>query len=244
MEEAPEVQYWHSGECPICDIKMDFISYDLSNRDCLVCANCPISSVPRERALALVLKKILPNWRELRIHESSPAERGVSVLLRSEGEHYIATHLMDKVPLGESHGKFRCENLEKQTFIDNVFDLVVSLDVMEHVNQPELAFKEIYRTLSPGGYYIFTAPTYKHVLETYRISEYREDGTINFFSAPEYHGNPVSEEGSAVTFHYGYDLPQLISKWSGFDVEVRRFHDQTHGIIGEMTEVYVCRKPS
>ena len=34
---------------------------------------------------------------------------------------------------------------------------------------------------------------------------------------PEYHGNPVSDKGALVTFHYGYDLPELIREWSGME---------------------------
>ena len=59
---------------------------------------------------------------------------------------------------------------------------------------------------------------------------------------PEYHGNPVSNAGSLVTFHYGYDFAELIAAWSGLDVEVVRFHDHRHGVIGEFTEVYLAVK--
>ena len=56
-------------------------------------------------------------------------------------------------------------------------------------------------------------------------------------------GNPVSDAGSLVTFHYGYDLAELIHQWSGMNVEVSRFHDPSRGIIGEFTEVYWATKP-
>ena len=51
-------------------------------------------------------------------------------------------------------------------------------------------------------------------------------------------------QGSLVTFHYGYDFAELISAWSGFDVEVSRFHDHRHGVIGDFTEVYLARRPT
>ena len=49
-------------------------------------------------------------------------------------------------------------------------------------------------------------------------------------------------QGALVTFHYGYDFAELISAWSGFDVEVTRFHDHRHGVIGDFTEVYLARR--
>lgn len=241
---TPAPVYWHRGECPICEKQTEFMSYDLANRDNLVCTSCPNASVPRERALMLVLREVAPNWRQLRIHESSPAERGVSSLLKREAIFYMPTHFIPGVTPGEKHGEFRSENLEAQTFADGAFDLVISLDVMEHVNRPELAFREVYRTLVDGGCYIFTAPTFSTLEASYRGAEYLPDGSVQFLGSPDYHVNPINEKGSPVTFYYGYDLPKLICEWSGFDVRVYRFWDQKHGIIGAMTEVYLCRKPA
>ena len=56
---------------------------------------------------------------------------------------------------------FRNEDLEALTFPDASFDLTVTLDVMEHVNQPDVVLREVARTLRPGGAYLFTVPTYK-----------------------------------------------------------------------------------
>ena len=45
-----------------------------------------------------------------------------------------------------------------------------------------------------------------------------------------------------MTFHYGYDLIELISEWTPFDVEIRRFSDRTHGIVAEYTDVIICMR--
>ncbi len=239
LQSAP---YEHDGVCPICGKQTRFVWYDYAQRDSLLCSSCPCPSVPRERALVMVLSDEAPNWRELSIHESSPADRGASRKLRNECAGYIGTQLMKNVPLGQSANGFRCENLEQQTFTDACFDIVVTLDVMEHVNQPDQVIREIWRTLKPGGLYVFTTPTYKYNVNTTRRASYDAEGRVSFVGEPEYHGNPVDPEGSPVTFHFGYDLPQLINSWADFDVKVIRFWDHEHGVLGEMTEVYVCRK--
>jgi len=41
----------------------------------------------------------------------------------------------------------------------NSIDLAYSRAVMEHLEQPEAAFKEIARVLKPGGIYVFTTPS-------------------------------------------------------------------------------------
>jgi len=41
---------------------------------------------------------------------------------------------------------------------DNVFDTVVSVEVMEHVENLDLYLKDISRLLKPGGYFVWTTP--------------------------------------------------------------------------------------
>lgn len=235
----PVISY--AGHCPVCDSETVFTAEHTWYRDHLFCAKC--GSIPRERALALSLRRRFPDWRSFSIHEAAPAGRFLSTAVLNAAQNYVATHFHPNRPLGKMIEGFRNENLEAQTFFDESFDLVVSLDVLEHVNKPEHAVAEIYRTLKPGGAHLFTAPTYKELVVSERRARYKQDGEIEHLSEAEYHGNPVSEAGSLVTFHYGYDLMELIHKWSGSDMEVIRFHDHRHGIIGDFTEVYIATRP-
>jgi SAM-dependent methyltransferase len=234
--------YEHAGFCPVCGTAQRFRARQHWYRDFLLCAGC--GSIPRERALALVLERRFPGWRELAIHESSPAARGISRKLAAECPGYVASQYFPAEPPGATVRGFRNENLEALSFPDAQFDLTVTLDVMEHVNQPDQVLREVRRTLKPGGAYLFTVPTYKGKLASERRAHYRPDGTLALMAEAEYHGNPVSDAGSLVTFHYGYDFPELITAWSGLDTEVVRFHDRFHGVIGDFTEVYLAiRRP-
>jgi SAM-dependent methyltransferase len=190
----------------------------------------------------LVLDRLRPSWRSLRIHESSPAARGVSVLLLRDCPKYIPTQFFPNVAKGQRHGGIRCEDLEAQTFADESFDLVVTQDVMEHVFRPDQAHREIYRTLRPGGLHIHTVPIYSELEHTERCAVLADDGSVVHLSTPEYHGNPIDASGALVTHRYGRDLPDLICKWAKFSVEVVRFNDRYHGIVGAFTEVVVCTR--
>lgn len=46
-------------------------------------------------------------------------------------------------------------------FADESYDLVVALDVLEHVQDDEKALKEFFRILKPGGLLLLTVPAYK-----------------------------------------------------------------------------------
>lgn len=49
----------------------------------------------------------------------------------------------------------------KMDFLDNIFDIVLALDVLEHVENDSSAVKEIYRVLKKGGILIATVPAHK-----------------------------------------------------------------------------------
>jgi len=60
-------------------------------------------------------------------------------------------------------------------FEDNSVDAVICMNVLEHVEEPQKAVKEIYRVLKPGGYAYFDAPFifYYHPMNGYYKDFYR-----------------------------------------------------------------------
>lgn len=48
--------------------------------------------------------------------------------------------------------------VEELPFEDNTFDVVISLWVLEHLENPLQTFTEIHRVLKPGGIFMFAAP--------------------------------------------------------------------------------------
>ncbi len=61
-------------------------------------------------------------------------------------------------------------------FRDGAFDTVLATQVIEHLAQPALVFKEIQRVLKPGGYLIITAPhiwaLHEEPSDYYRYTKY------------------------------------------------------------------------
>ena len=52
----------------------------------------------------------------------------------------------------------RVEDAANLPFLGDAFDAVVCIEVMEHLFEPNLVVKEIYRVLKPGGVFIATVP--------------------------------------------------------------------------------------
>ena len=184
----------NAGYCHCCDSSTTFDARGEYLRDHYFCTRC--GSIPRQRALAHVLSKWIPDWIDRSIHESSPS---VQFLARRCRDYTVSQYFPD-VPPGIVVDGVRCENLEMLTFADNQFDRFITQDVMEHVFDPPAAFGEIMRVVKPGGIHLVTVP----------ISPYRADSeccatkngdTMCYLKEPNYHGNPIFEQGILVTWN-------------------------------------------
>ena len=100
------------------------------------------------------------------------------------------------------------EDLERQTFASESLDIVVTQDVFEHVLDPAAAFKEVARTLKPGGVHVFTIPSYywKPTL----VRAVSQNGAVRHLAEPDYHGNPIDPKGSLVVTEWGVDFCDLV----------------------------------
>src|SRR5207244_657672 len=85
---------------------------------------------------------------------------------------------------------------------DNSIDDLVTADVFEHVRFDDLAFREVYRVLRPGGYFFLQVP-YEHSERTRILVQPDGDQDI-YLCPPLYH-----DEHTLVYRIYGHNrLPQ------------------------------------
>ena len=202
------VQAWNrtqSGVNPVCGVPEVFTlprscapserrtscHSDLRNQH--VSANC--RTIPRIRALAFAVQALLPQWQSARVHESSPnwddpfTRRLTSVL----GSNYTMSQYSHGTPCGGQlkggvGGRAVSLNLEAQHCVpDESFDLVITQDVFEHVYDGPAAFREIERTLRPGGVHVFTVPLLAQANPTWRPATRSPDGVV-LHSVPAVHG--------------------------------------------------------
>jgi arylsulfatase len=201
------------GKCFICGNHVDFqIEKGFSLRE----ARCPIClGTKRSRDLAKTILKTylkdetlslaegLDHLKDLMIYEAQASGPIHDYLCKLP--KYICSEYFDDIPLGSMNNSgIRCEDLERLTFPDNSFDLVITQDVFEHIMNPERAFKEIYRVLKPGGCHIFTIPFHEGRKTVRRVK--REEGKNVFILPPVYHIDPLRESGSLVYTDFGEDI--------------------------------------
>jgi 2-polyprenyl-3-methyl-5-hydroxy-6-metoxy-1,4-benzoquinol methylase len=238
----PNHLFSHVGRCPICERLTTFVSENTWFRDYLLCSGC--LSVPRERAVMRLISEIKPDWRNLIIHESSPANRGTSAKLKSSCINYIASQYYPNSELGTVHSDqlYRNEDLGNQTFPDESFDLVITQDVFEHLPDPAAAIKEIARTLKPGGLHIASIPLVRKWEPSLTRARILTNGQIEHLSPAEFHGNPVDNQGSLVMTDWGYDIASFFQGHSEMDTVIYNINDIDHGIRAEYIEIVVSKK--
>jgi SAM-dependent methyltransferase len=178
----------------------------------------------------------------LKIHESSPAARGASKKLMDECPGYVSSQYDVSVPFGGVHPAlgYRSEDLEDQTFEDASFDIVITQDVFEHLFDPIKASAEIARTLKPGGVHIFSLPIVRKSNPSARRAV-RDRDSISHLAEPQFHKNPISDEGALVTIDWGFDILDILST-PGFNHSLFYIDDISQGIRADLIEILVGRK--
>ncbi|MFG1464855.1 class I SAM-dependent methyltransferase [Xanthobacter sp. DSM 24535] len=242
-DNSKDFQFSHDGICPVCEASAKFSASGPYFRGTLICSNC--KSVPRHRAIMHVLKTYFPNWAHLSVHESSPGWDMVSQRLVRECSSYTASQYNASVPFGSIvdaprmlSKSYRSENLEAQTFEDEQFDLVITQDVFEHIFYPDKAIKEIARTLKPGGATLMTVPIILKNKPSRRRAAL-QDGKIRNILEPQFHGNPLGNDGSLVTIDWGYDIVSYLQHHSGLSFLMVQIDNIDLGIRADLIEVLI-----
>lgn len=114
--------------------------------------------------------------------------------------------LGDTIPYGTvNNNGIRNEDLCALTFKDQSFDVIVSLDVFEHIPSYSDAFRECARILKPGGRLMWSVPFIPSSI-TNSIRAKLVDGKVQHILSPEYHGNPLSSDGILCFQHFGWEM--------------------------------------
>lgn len=111
-------------------------------------------------------------------------------------------------------------------FADNTFDIVVSFQVIEHIDDDHLFLKEIHRVLKPGGKLIMTTPNIKMSLtrNPYHVREYTHTELTNltatYFSKVESNGVFLDKIANEY-FEKNRESVQKITRWDILNLQYR-----------------------
>jgi len=160
-----------------------------------------------EYSLINVVKKI--NSKSFTIYEPSTLG-AISNSLKKYPNFINSEYFPDpKMKGGEYYNKVRFEDLQNLSFESNSIDLLITQDVLEHIEKPDLAFKEIFRVLKPNGIHVFTVP-----IDDFKKTFSYFDNEGNLIQDKEvYHVDPLRSEGAKVYTQFGKDILEILNKY-------------------------------
>lgn len=220
-------------------------------RETLQCNHCMASM--RQRSLAGALLDYLNGrWHtQLRSMEELAAHglndlrvlntdnfSAMTGLLRDVEGYRRCSYLPDR-PLGiELAPRYTNQDLQRLSFPDSCFDILLTSDVMEHVRDCDSAHREIYRVLAPGGAYIFNVPCDMRIEEDIRLVDTTTAQDVHLCK-PQFHGDPLSD-GILAYRVFGRKLIETLESL-GFEATFHLMQRPDRLVIDG--DVFVARKP-
>ena len=190
----------------------------------------------RNRAVLVVLEQLYGSLEGLGQQEIYLVEAltGFSLWLRRQlGEQrLICSEFLEDAE--QRFSDIPHQDLCALTFTDASFDLVLCNELFEHVQDLEVAFREIARVLRPGGRLLATCPLAFGQRETIVKAVHNPaTGKAEVSGEPDYHGDPVRpKQGSLVYRIPGWEILEQLQQ-AGF-AEARMHHIASckHGVLG------------
>lgn len=241
------------GQCLVCNSQESFIvdlQYQLPQlvaacepnwRERLVCKGCHLNN--RQRLMASLMQEEMNTQLKTKCYMMEQVTPIYKWSVEKFGSDRIvgSEFLGPSFSSGDHNSGIRHEDVTNLSFESDTFDLILSNDVFEHVPQYQTAFSECYRVLRKGGKLFMTIPF--HLNSEKSILRARvENGNIINILPEQYHGNPVSEEGSLVFTDFGWDLFPEILKAGFISCKMLFFRSEKHGHLGGFQNLFVAVK--
>lgn len=240
------------GFCAVCCRSASFdvdyrYSYEVDGvctpnwREGLTCPGCGLNN--RMRATIHLVTAVLRPAPTAHIYLTERLTPVYEWIARNFSNTIGSEFLGDAVPKGSHRADgVRNEDLAELSFDSEVFDIVVSLDVIEHIPRFERAFSEISRVLKPGGTLLFSVPFRTDLENNLVRARVTEDGEIEHLLPPEYHGDPLSEDGCLAFYHFGWELLEQVRR-AGFSESYGLiFWSNELGYLGSEAPIFLAKK--
>jgi SAM-dependent methyltransferase len=137
-----------------------------------------------------------------------------------------------------------CEDLQGLSMGSDLFDIVSTNEVLEHVPSIDRALREMCRVLRPGGWHVGTVP-FLYFEEKSVLRARLDKGKVIHLLEPEYHGDPMNDGGVLVFELPGWDIIDRAIAAGFSDASMRFVISTSHGILSEHIGgvfVFCCQK--
>ena len=214
---------------------------EINWREHLVCPSCGLNN--RMRAAIHLLAGAGVSLKRSQIYVTEQTTP-LFARLRERCPSIVGSeNLGQGVPLGTTNSDgIANQDLTKLTFPDGCFDLILSLEVMEHVPNYLQAFAECARVLKPGGKIFFSAP-FDVTAACNRIrARLKPDGTIEHLLPPEYHGDPLNSAGCLCFQYFGWEMLDQVKRAGFARAWALLYYSRDYGYLGNEQIQFLAEK--
>ena len=153
---------------------------------------------------------------------------------------YVTSEYYDQASPGDYVDGVRHEDLERLTFPNDSFDVVITSDVLEHVADLKKVVAETLRVLKPSGVHIFTIPVDKDLPHSRERAIRLENGEIQNLREEIIHGDPNRSRGALAFRDFGMDVAEYFQKLGVHlkTISLPNIHGDSHSNV----DVYLYQK--
>lgn len=156
-----------------------------------------------------------PFCKGARVLDAACGEGYGSYLMKTWGARSVDGIDIDQSSVDEARKLFKDDGLkytqgsvEKLPYEDHTFDLVVSLETMEHIDDPDAFLAEVRRVLKPGGTVILSCPNDNYYFEQDHAENPFHKRPYTFFEFKELAENHL---GTHVAYYLAFALDGFIN---------------------------------
>jgi SAM-dependent methyltransferase len=154
------------------------------------------------------------------------------------GSEYLGTEFSP----GEIINSVRHEDMTRLSLTDESVDHYLSFECFEHIPFYKKAITEIYRVLKPEGTFFGSFPFDINRYENLIKATVGENGEIIYLMEPEYHGDPVNEQGILCYTIFGWEVLDEFRQAGFRDVYALLLWSDMFGYLGGEQVFFVARK--
>jgi len=204
---------------------------------------CPVTGFNnRMRATFHIFDIEMEAYRDSAIYISEQVTPIYSYFARNYLNVSGSEFLGAEVPFGRCNSKgIRNETLCALQFPAESFDIVISLDVLEHIPDYRKAFSECCRVLKKGGRFFWSVPFVPNSEQNIICAEMR-DGKVHHNMPAQYHGDPLSRNGILCFTYFGWEMLEEMRSAGFVDAYAVAYHSLEFGYLGGVQFMFIGEK--
>lgn len=250
--DTPEKRFICRGYCAVCgkDVIMYYKGVQREQekkeerrselRENFYCPIC--NATARWRYVISKVRRIYNKGMKVYMYEyNSPAYLAASNFVSNDdliGSEYFGSDYKS----GEYVNGVLHEDAANLSFENESIDIILSLDVFEHIYFYKEAFEEIYRVLKPNGKLILTIPMNPENEFTKDRAKI-ENGETTFIESPIYHGGANHTDfGVLVYTDFGWDIISIIKSIGFSEVNLTTYFSVNEAYFGRVNYYFDITK--